>query len=349
MTTRYTESGKLLKQAAPTSCYYFYGPVDLLKDEAVAELVDRFLDPSLRDFNFDQRSANQLAPEDIEPLCNTVPMMAERRMVVIRDIEAWSRKTRARSAVLAYLEKPAPETILILVQGSAEEKPDAELEARSTAIHFDKLRRDHAEKWLGKRAAKRGVTLAPEASAHLVTVLGDDLGLLAAELEKLAGLAGNAPVSLEQVESLLGVRHGETPDDWCREVLTGNPGKAVAMLPYVLDQAGVSGVRLLMQLGTHLTGLAAVRAQYDKGARGRALQSAAWDVLKRVRVWGVNWGEAANLWSAAAPRWGRDQVRQALRAARDADQALKNTTISTDVGILTDLILGLSAPAAEAA
>lgn len=349
MARAYTESGKLLKQGPPPPCYYFYGRVDLLKDEAVADLVDRFLDPALRDFNFDQRSANQLAPEDIEPLCHTVPMMAERRMVVIRDIETWSRKTRARSAVLAYLDKPAPETILILVQGSGEEKTDVELEARSTTIHFDVLGRDHAEKWLEKRAAKRGVSLAPEAAAHLVTVLGDDLGLLAAELEKLAGLAGNAPVSLDQVESILGVRHGETPDDWCREVLMGNPGKAVAMLPHVLDQAGVSGVRLLMQLGTHLTGLAAIRAQYDQGARGRALQSAAWELLKRVRVWGVNWGEAATLWSAGAARWDRDQVRQALRAARDADQALKNTTISTDAGILTDLVLGLSAPAAEAA
>jgi DNA polymerase III delta subunit len=180
-------------------------------------------------------------------------------------------------------------------------------------------------------------------------VLGDELGLLAAELEKLAGLSDGSPLSLEQVESLLGVRHGETTDDWCREVLTGEPGRAVAMLPHLLEQPGVSGVRLLAMLGTHLIGVALVRAHYEKGARGRALQNTAWDVIKRVRLWGVNWGDTAALWARAAPRWSEDHLRRALRAARDADQALKNTSISTEAGILTDLVLGLALPAREAA
>lgn len=346
----YTESGKLLKQGPIAPCYYFFGPVDLLKDEAIADLLDRCLDPSLRDFNFDQRSAHQLAPEDVDPLCRTLPMMAERRVVVIRDVEAWGRKTRTKAAVLEYLEHPSPETVLILVQGSGEGKADAELLARGTAIAFEPLRREHAERWLERRAASRRVTLAPDAAAHLITVLGDDLGLLAAELEKLSGLndAGVA-VTLAQVESLLGVRHGETTDDWCREVLTGDPGRAVAMLPHLLEQPGVSGVRLLSLLGTHLIGVALVRAQYERGARGRALQSTAWDVIKRVRLFGVSWGDTAALWAQAAPRWPDDHLRRALRAARDADQALKNTTISTEAGILTDLILGVALPTREAA
>jgi DNA polymerase-3 subunit delta len=345
----YIESGKLLKQGPIAPCYYFHGPVDLLKDEAIADLLARLLEPSLRDFNLDVRSAQQLNPEDIEPLCRTLPMMAERRVVIIRDVEAWARKTRTRAAVVAYLDRPSPETVLILVQGSSEAKPDAELAARSTSIAFEPLRREHVEKWLDRRAAARTLVLAPEAAAHLVSVLGDDLGLLAAELEKLSGLAGESALTLAQVESLLGVRHGETADDWCREVLTGQPGPAVAMLPHLLEQPGVSGVKLLALLGTHLIGVALLRAQYEKGVRGRALQSTAWEVLKRARPGNVNWGESAALWTRAAPLWSDVHLRRALRAARDADQALKNTTISTEVGILTDLVLGLALPAREAA
>ena len=64
--------------------YYLYGLEDVLKDEAVRAILDRALDPAMREFNLDQRSAAQLDPEEIHALCNTLPMMAQRRVVVIR-------------------------------------------------------------------------------------------------------------------------------------------------------------------------------------------------------------------------------------------------------------------------
>ena len=47
--------------------YYLHGPEDILKDEAIQAILNRALDPGLRDFNFDQRSAGQLDPEAIFP------------------------------------------------------------------------------------------------------------------------------------------------------------------------------------------------------------------------------------------------------------------------------------------
>jgi DNA polymerase-3 subunit delta len=338
----YVDSAKLLKQGALSPCYYFHGPVDLLKDEALAGLLERSLDPSMRDLNYDQRSATQLAPDDIEALCNTLPMMAERRVVVVRDVEAWGRKAKAKAAMIRYLDHPSPETVLVLIQGSGEDKVDAELEARSTAISFEPLRREHASRWFERRAAERGISLEPEAAAHLLTTLGDDLGLLASELDKLAGLAATAPVTLAQVEGLIGVRHGESVEDWCRAVLTGQSTRAIAILPHVLDQPGVSGVRMLMTFGTHLVGVAMASAFHDKGVRGRSLERSAFEAIKRVRMFGLNWGTTAALWSESAPRWPRERIARALRSARDADMALKNTSISGELGILTDLVLSFA-------
>ena len=247
----YITSTKLLRQGPLAPCYYFHGPVDLLKDEALAGLLERSLDPSMRDLNYDQRSATQLAPDDIEALCNTLPMLAERRVVVVRDMEAWGRKAKAKAAMIRYLDDPSPDTVLVLIQGSGEDKVDAELEARSTAISFEPLRREHASRWFERRAAERGVSLEPEAAAHLLTTLGDDLGLLASELDKLAGLAASDPVTLAQVEAIhrcparrIGrglVSRRARPDS--------RPGRS-PILPHVLDQPGISGVRMLMTFGT---------------------------------------------------------------------------------------------------
>jgi len=77
---------KLLKSGDIPPAIYLYGDEDVLKDEAVRAILDRVVDPGLRDFNYDQRSAGQLEAEAVETLCNTLPMMADRRLVVIREI-----------------------------------------------------------------------------------------------------------------------------------------------------------------------------------------------------------------------------------------------------------------------
>lgn len=345
----YGESGKLLSQGPIAPCYYFFGPVDILKDEAIAGLLDRVLDPGLRDFNLDQRSASQLQPEDVETLCTTLPMMAERRVVIIRDVEAWNKRARAKAAVLRYAERPSPETVLILVQGSGDPDGDKELLTRSTAVVFQPLEGEKARKWTARRAERLGLTLEPDAMKLLLDAVEGDLGWLAAELDKLAGLGGEAAVTVAQVEGMIGVRHGETQFDWRDAVLLDQPDRAIRILPHLLEQPGVSGVKLVTLLGGSLLGIGATRAAYDKGARGGRLGSAAFDVIKRVRLFGVDWKETAGLWAAAAPHWPLPRVRQAVEATLAADQALKSTTISGETGILTDLVLAVAFARREAA
>jgi DNA polymerase-3 subunit delta len=345
----YGESGKLLSQGDVAPAYYFFGPVDILKDEALAGLLDRVLDPSLRDFNYDQRSATQLQAEDVESLCTTLPMMADRRVVVIRDVESWAKKARAKSAVLRYLDRPALETVLVLVQGGAEPDADTELVARATAIDFQPLTDAKAEKWVARRADQQGVVLEPAATRLLLNAVEGDLGWLAAELAKLAGLGGGTPVTVQQVEGLLGVRHGETQFDWRDAVLTDEPSRALAMLPHVLEQSGISGVKLVSLLGASLVGLGALRAMHDKGTRGRGLASAGFDLLKRTRANVGPWGDTVSRWTSCAAAWPLRRVRAAVRATLVADQALKSTTISDERGILTDLVLTISFARQEAA
>ena len=75
-----------LKKGDLAPVYYFHGPEDVLKDEAIRAILDQALDPGMRDFNFDQRSAGQVDPEELHSLCNTLPMLADRRAVVLRDV-----------------------------------------------------------------------------------------------------------------------------------------------------------------------------------------------------------------------------------------------------------------------
>ena len=45
---------------------YLWGGEDVLKDEAVRAVLERVVDPGLRDFNYDVRSAAQLDPDAVD-------------------------------------------------------------------------------------------------------------------------------------------------------------------------------------------------------------------------------------------------------------------------------------------
>ena len=170
----------------------------------------------------------------------------------------------------------------------------------------------------------------------------------AAMLVELEVQSGN--LTVERIGELVGVRRGETVFDWRNAVLDSRAGYAVALLPRVLAQPGVSAVRLLAQLGATLVGIGIARSHWDARKRGRALESAVFGTLMKVRPYGVgDWKTEAAAWARWAEHWPPARVRNALRAARDADQALKDTTISDDRGILTDLVMRLAIELKEAA
>ena len=331
---------RALKKAGPSGAYYLHGPEDVLKDEAVQALLDRALDPSLRDFNFDQRSAAQLDPEALYTLCATLPMMAERRVVVLRDVEGLKRKPKVRAALLAYLARPAPETVLILVQGSGEESEDKELARLAVAVVCDALPPERVRKWLQRRAEGLGVALEADAADHLVRAVGSELGLLQAELQKLSALPPDQPITAEVVGRIVGVRHGETVFDWRDAVFDGRTGDAVRVLARLLDQPGSSAVKLVTMTGTTLVGVGIARSHYDRRLRGRALDDAVFETIRRNRVFGLlAWTEEKARWVRWAAHWPPARISAGLKAVLAADVALKGTTISDEVGILTDMVL----------
>jgi len=333
---------------------YLYGDEDVLKDEAVKAILDRVVDPGLRDFNYDVRGAGQLDPDHVEALCTTLPMMADRRLVVIRDVESWNKRAKAKAAVLHYLSNPARETVLILWQGAPRKddeksEADADLSRLATAVEVVRCTPRLAEKWVIKRAEERGVTLEPAAAAHLVKAVDADLGAARSELDKLAGLGGDAPVTLGHLTASLGIRHGETQADWCDAVLDDHSGRAASILSHLLDQSGVSGVGLLSQLGTQLVGLGIARSHYDRGLRGGGLERAVFDAIMRARPARLDYRGAAGRWSRLADSWPLARVDAAIAAARRADTRLKGTTLADERGVLVDLIMELAHQAREAA
>jgi DNA polymerase-3 subunit delta len=64
--------------------FFLFGEEEYLKEEATAAITAAHLDPSTRDFNYDQLRGADVEPETLASIANTPPMMAEWRVVVVR-------------------------------------------------------------------------------------------------------------------------------------------------------------------------------------------------------------------------------------------------------------------------
>jgi DNA polymerase-3 subunit delta len=338
-----------VKKTAPDPAYYLYGDEDVLKDEAIQALCEIAVVPAARDFNLDQRVAGELDPEGIYTLLNTPPMLAERRVVVLRNVEGLRRRPKTREELLRYLRRPSASTVLIMVQAAGED-PAEDLSSLATTTDIGRLPPERVARWLAYHAGLLGLALEPEAATFLVQAVGDDLGTLGSELAKLSGLGEGGPIGPGQVAALVGIRHGETVADLVHATLDRHWARSAQLVGPVLEQPGVTGVRAVMALGTELLATALARAELDagtpKGRLGDALRARMERTRPRV---GRPWGVAIGDWCRWAEQWTGADLSRALRLALDADRALKGSTVSDDRGIVLQLVLSLGVRAREAA
>ena len=328
-----------LKSRTFDPVYLLFGEDEFRKDAAVRELVDAAVDPSTRDFNLEVRRGGELAAESLDALLGTPPMLAERRVVVVRDLD--KLKKDARATLDRYLARPASDLLLLLV-APAGAKLDKALTSRGTAVELEPLDGDRLPRWVTYHAEHvLGRPITPEATALLIEAVGPDLAQLALELEKLASYATET-IDEHAVSDVVGVRRGESLGDLLDAVAAKDATTALALLPGVLQQPKTTAVSIVMNLTTQTLALAYGVAARDRGTPPRALFNEYMALLKETGAFpGRPWGEAVNAWTKHTDRWSAAELDAALEALLATDAALKETRLSSPEQLLATLVLRL--------
>src|SRR4051812_30518692 len=98
--------------------YWICGKERFLVDRAVTGIKERVLDPRTRDFNYDLFYAKEAGAPRIVGAARTLPMMAKRRLLIIRDADALDAK--GLEPLIPYVGDPAPESCLVFVAEAAD-------------------------------------------------------------------------------------------------------------------------------------------------------------------------------------------------------------------------------------
>jgi DNA polymerase-3 subunit delta len=333
----------LLERESPDPVYLLHGDNEFLKDEGIRAIVARFTDPGTRDFNFDLLHGSEVDASRIATVLDALPMLANRRVVILRDVGAL--KKDARAALDRYLDRPSADTLLVLV-ALADWKADAKLTGRASALEFRTPDAPAAGTWAIGRAIELGTTLTADAAQLLVRSTDLDLSLIDGELRKLRDFTEGAAIGIDAVTAIVGVRSGATPEDVIERVCARDGTGAAAMIETALAQPKASGVTLVLALTAQMVLIGHVLAARERRTPTGQIAKELYAVMGEGRstYLGRSWGDAVASVSRNAERWDRRSVDRALSLLRDADSALKDSNLSGEERILETLVLSMCAP-----
>src|SRR5690606_3466658 len=195
---------RLLGERPESAVIFLHGDEEYLREEALRTITDQLLDPSTRDFNLDQLRGQDAEPETLASMLATPPMMAERRVVTVRDAQGLSPKSR--DVVEQFLSRPIAGVVLILstaIPSGSKAKFYDKLRKEGLAVEFAAPDPHDLPAWLVERAASaHGLELEMDAARALAAAIGPQLGVLVTELEKVAAYVGERrSIGLEDVRA----------------------------------------------------------------------------------------------------------------------------------------------------
>lgn len=257
------------KEFAPV--YFLYGEESLIVDEIVDAIVGGAVEESMKGFNLDILQGNDVSAQNVIDIALSFPMMAERRVVVVKDVDRLSGK----EALEAYCERPSPTTVLVLTAGEPDlrRRPYPALRKAAAGGECAALRDDEVDAWIESRSEHLKTRIAPDAVELLHASVGNSLRDLNSQLEKLSLAAGPDGITAEVVEATVGVSREYSIFELTKAVGSKNKPRAIEIAERMLD-AGESPQMMIVMLTRHFSILWKLLGVQRSGSAGDQAKAA---------------------------------------------------------------------------
>jgi DNA polymerase-3 subunit delta len=286
--------------------YLIAGDEPYLERLVLTELKRAALAGAVPGLNDEYLTAGEASIERVLSAARTLPMMAKRRLVLVRGLERWEPREGQESSgkeppldrLAEYTKAPSPTTVLLLVGSGLDKRRRLVTQARSAGflVSCEPLERAALPGFIERAVHERNARIAPGVADLVAELSGPELSQVADAVDRLTLFVGEG---------------GEITEDAVAECV-------VRLRPStVWELVGAVGRR---DLGAALRALDQV---YDPADRGlRLVGVLAWSTRQLVRFEaaqraGANPSEAAA--RAGAPPFKARELAQQLKGLDTAD------------------------------
>ncbi|MBO0779065.1 MAG: DNA polymerase III subunit delta [Ktedonobacteraceae bacterium] len=326
--------------------YLLHGNDDFSSREWLQQLRQR----GPFDYNQDVYSGSEANLNEVLATCDTMPFLSEQRLVVIDGLpkrkrgesasssadtqkKGKTRKGKKGATTRAGFEKELAEyvgrmpefTVLVVLVEEALEAANPLVKAAEKygEVHQHTSPKGAAlESWISKRAKGLGVKISPGAASLLANFIGNQLRLLANELDKLATYAGPGGTIQEDAVRLLSAQVQEARIFDLTDALAQRNQRQALNILHDLLADGEPPLRLISTITTQVRSLLLVKELAQRGMRTAQIASslglAPFIVEKSMRQIGK--------FSAA-------QLEGTYRQLLETDTALKRSRLSPEMAL----------------
>lgn len=215
--------------------YLLMGTEPYYSDLICDEIVKYALTDTERDFNQSVYYGLDSDADNIMSDARSYPMMAERRLVVLK--EAQSMKSLESLSV--YAAEPMESTVLvILMRGASADKRKAlykSVSKNGVVFECDSLRDYEMPGWITSFFKSKGLEIMPDAAALLAEYSGTELDKIAVETEKLQKNLpeGTVRITAADIEKNVGISRQFSVFELTKELSYLHSDKALRIAAYI--------------------------------------------------------------------------------------------------------------------
>lgn len=217
-----------------------------LAERAIERIIETHVDPSMRDMCLGVFHADETKPGDIVLEAQTLPFLAERRVIVIRNGEHYDsmsgEKNSALSPLIHYLEDPPDTTLLVIVAGKADKRKKLYKGCQKVGavVECPQLDDRALGDWIRAEVRARGKDMDGGAVNELIHRGGSRLGDINNAIGLVTTYVGDAPrVTQEDVVAACADVAEETVWNLTDAIAASDPDKALSTL-FQLEDLGKS-------------------------------------------------------------------------------------------------------------
>lgn len=331
-----------LRRGEAPAVMFLHGEEGYFTD-LISKEVETLVQPDDRDFDLTVVYATDTTPAAVMEIARRYPMMSERQVVIVREIqgvkEAGMTPSKFLAALAPYVENPAPSTVLCLcfrgAKASAAEFLKALKKGGGMVFESKPLAGQALEKYISGFITSRGLNVDQKALGMLTEFVGNDLSRIDNEIGKLTvALGRGAMVTPEAVEHNIGISKDYNNYEFVSALAQRDSERVFRILDrFAADPRNNPAQVLVVNMFTLFSNLMVAHYSADRSERGL------------MQALGFRWpGQLKDV--MAASRWcGPWQTIEIISLLREFDSASKGNGSRQDAyALMRDLCFHILNP-----
>jgi len=254
---------KELKQKQFKPIYFLMGEEPYYIDKISDYIEKNVLSESEKDFNQIVLYGRDTSLDEIVSEAKNFPMMADRRVIIIKEAQDLSRyidkkesedpndKKQNSKTFENYIENPQPTSILVFCYKyktlDKRKKITKNLEKNGVIFESKKLYENQVGPWISKLLSTLGYSIEPKANVMLIEFLGTDLSRINNEIEKLKiVIPKGVTITADHIEKNIGISKNYNIFEFQKALGTKNIAKANQIAKYFAQNQKDNHINLII-------------------------------------------------------------------------------------------------------